>query len=247
MVIWRWKAWAGERGLGLGVNKPRAHAAREPTPLPIPEDAASVMFVGGTFDPPHRAHVELPMRVRDAAEPGAWLVYVPAAQSPHKDAGPVASDADRVAMLELALADVPRSAVWTDELDRDSPSYWVETIRRARRLRPDARLRFVIGTDQAVAFHRWHLAGEILELAEPMVLLREPIGSAEALVEALASARVDDQRAWSGEAIERWRSWIAPVEPMPAASTDVRGGDGSALATAVRSYIVEHGLYAGLV
>jgi nicotinate-nucleotide adenylyltransferase len=86
------------------------------TPLPVPKGAAAVLLCGGVFDPPHKAHVEIPRRVRDELfGRGAWLVYVPAAKSPHKLDGPVASDEERVEMLRLATARVARCAIWTDE------------------------------------------------------------------------------------------------------------------------------------
>ena len=136
---------------------------RETTPMPIGNAGQPglaigprlVVLFGGTFDPPHRGHVELPVRVRDELERRAgcvgegWLVYVPAARSPHKERGPVVSDADRVEMLGRAIAGVPRAGVWTEEIDRaraqqeaggdgrdaraTEPSFTVETVRRARR------------------------------------------------------------------------------------------------------------------
>lgn len=86
--------------------------------------APLLILFGGSFDPPHVAHVRLPMRVREELERRMGclgkgeLIYVPAARSPHKTTGPVASDADRVAMLRLALEGESRASVWTDEMDR---------------------------------------------------------------------------------------------------------------------------------
>ena len=64
------------------------------------------------------------MRVREelerrmGCEGKGELIYMPAARSPHKSTGPVASDADRIAMLRLALEGESRASVWTDEIDR---------------------------------------------------------------------------------------------------------------------------------
>lgn len=190
--------------------------------MPVPRSARSVLLVGGTFDPPHRAHLDLPRAARDLLlGTGAWLVYVPAARSPHKSAGPVASDDDRVTMLRAALRGVPRSRVWTDELDRGpGPSFWIDTIGRALRAAPPGcSVRFVIGADQAAAFHRWKRPREILEFASPIVLLRAPFRTAASLMRALRATGE-----WSKPELEQWASWIAPGKLMRDSSTGVRSG-----------------------
>ncbi|MEO0483937.1 MAG: nicotinate (nicotinamide) nucleotide adenylyltransferase [Planctomycetota bacterium] len=222
--------------------------------LPVEGDGeAGVVLFGGTFDPPHVGHIALAAAARDAAAPGAWLVFVPAARSPHKERGPIASDADRVEMLRLAIAEAPRAVVWTDEIDRaeaggrSGASYWVTTLERARTaLGPEAPMRFIVGADQAVAFRRWHEPERILELADPVVLVREPIGSAAALEAAMrASGEADPD--W----LERWRGRCVRAPKSDASSTAVRAalaaGDARTasvmLTPAVAGYIDERGLY----
>ncbi|MEL7483218.1 MAG: nicotinate-nicotinamide nucleotide adenylyltransferase [Planctomycetota bacterium] len=225
-------------------------STREPIPMPIEVNSdTGVLLVGGTFDPPHVAHIELPRGARDARRPGAGLVFVPAGRSPHKAVGPVASDADRVAMLDYLLKGVEHAAVWTDEVDRadaGEPSYWVNTLERARSLVGGAWLGFVIGADQAVAFDRWREARRILELAEPVVLLREPWGSPEVLLDAMRDA-------WSDGELERWASWCVDVGTIDVSATEIRAllrDDRenarleSVLSPGVLGFIRERGLYA---
>lgn len=220
---------------------------RSITPLPVGSGAREVLLFGGVFDPPHWAHVELAIAARDAVMgEGAWLVYVPAARSPHKPDGPVASNEDRVAMLRLATSGRARVGIWTDELDRadEGPSLWVETVERARRvLDPEATLRFLIGADQAVAFHRWHEARRILELAEPVVMLRDPAPDGASLRE-----RLRETGAWSEDEVEWWAGRVVEHEAMSMSSTQVRrrlaaGEPIESLDARVRAYIAEHGLY----
>lgn len=183
---------------------------------PIPQGPCEVILFGGTFDPPHLAHTRLVPRLRDEAAPGAWLLYVPAARSPHKADAPTA-DAHRVAMLHGALAGVDRAAVWTDELDRAGPSYTIDTLTRLHDARPAARTRLLIGADQAIAFHRWKDARRILTLATPLVMPREPLGDRAALMRALR-----ETGAWSEEELSRWEGWVAPTPLADVSATRLR-------------------------
>ncbi|TVS05999.1 MAG: nicotinate-nicotinamide nucleotide adenylyltransferase [Phycisphaerales bacterium] len=198
------------------------HAAPPVTPLTLPLDADDLILYGGTFDPPTRAHIDLPALARDAVLPGAVLVYIPAARSPHKPGGPDAPDDARVEMLKAAIDARTRTLIWTDEIDRakasGEPSYMVDTLRRARQsLGGKPRMRLLIGADQALAFHRWKDHAEIAQLAEPLVMLRTPSESAEALLDQLA-----ETGAWSDAELERWRARIAPVPTMGVSATDAR-------------------------
>ena len=223
-----------------------------PTPLPIPPEAASILLVGGSFDPPHRGHTQLAASARQAVLPDGWVVFVPAGHAPLKPAGPVAGGPQRCAMTRLATEAIPRAAVWTEEIDRPGPgpSYWVDTLEAARaQVGPGCDLRFLIGTDQLLALPRWRQWRRILALAEPVVVLRQPLGSPEDVVEALAG-----EAAWEGEPTEPWRGRIVTLPLLPFSSTRIRGALTQGLPDAdlhregvdpaVLAYIRAHGLYA---
>jgi nicotinate-nucleotide adenylyltransferase len=233
----------------------------------LPECSVLVLY-GGSFDPPHRAHLEFARLMADRT-PGAGVVMVPAARSPHKTASPGAAGFERVAMLERGLADVglDQKGVWTIELDRGGkgPSYWVDTVRRASRWvkrKPETRrLRFVIGSDQLTAFDRWREPHEILKLARPIVLVRgdegTPVGGADAVVDQAAIERVMEPiRAsgqWSDEELAAFADGFIIGQPIRAvSSTRVRellAEDPEAaelerlLTPGVIRNIREHGLY----
>ncbi|MEL6329014.1 MAG: nicotinate-nicotinamide nucleotide adenylyltransferase [Planctomycetota bacterium] len=212
------------------------------TPWPARTGAPCLLF-GGSFDPPHLAHVRLSRLALARARPTGTLVIVPAARSPHKPDGPVASDADRLAMVRLAWAGYADTAVWTDELDRaaDAPSYWIETLRRAAEITRDS-LAFLIGADQAAALHRWKDAREILALAEPVIAPREPISDRDAL-----RSRLRDAGFWSQDESDRLADAFRDDLPtVPGSSTDVRGGAPGLVPAAVEDYARRHALY-GLV
>lgn len=218
------------------------------------ERCRQVLVYGGSFDPPHLAHVRLPMLAADALGAEA-VVYVPAARSPHKLNGPApAAGSHRLAMLRLALADQPRAVILTDELDQagEGPSYTVDTLERLHdRLgwgKEQGRERgggmrggrLLIGGDQARQFHRWYRADRIAELAEPLVMIRPP----DSLESFLAGFPEESAR-------QLWSKRLIGLPLMDISSRDVRrrlahGDDVSdRLAPAVSDYIRGHGLYGG--
>lgn len=229
---------------------PFAHRTRvktpADTPIPVSPGAAPVVLYGGAFDPPHIAHTVLPGLVRERMAPGGWLVFVPAARSPLKRASGT-PDPHRLAMLRLAIRELPKAAVWTDELDRARPgeaSYWVDTLERARAQLPAVDLRFVIGADQALDFHRWREPRRILTLARPAVMLRAPAESAESLREGLLRAAY-----WSEDEVRAWLDAVVTVPLMAVSATEIRAKLASGtkdlpeLDPAVLGYIREHHLY----
>jgi nicotinate-nucleotide adenylyltransferase len=127
---------------------------------------------GGTFDPVHDGHVH---PVARAAERFGLerVLWVPARLSPHKGTPPTDSR-HRVAMLALALAGRPDWRIALDELDREPPSYTVDTLRAlsARFLRDE--LWLLMGTDALAGFGRWKDPGEIVRLARIAAFHREP-------------------------------------------------------------------------
>ena len=74
------------------------------------------LIYGGTFDPPHLAHVQVPHAAMVTLE-FERVLFIPAFQSPLKDKTPT-SDVHRIAMLELALEDAPWAEISKIEIDR---------------------------------------------------------------------------------------------------------------------------------
>lgn len=207
----------------------------------------SVLVFGGSFDPPHVAHMVLARAARDAVGADV-LLYVPAARSPLKQGGPVASGEERLAMLRLAVADDAKSAVSSVEIDRagPGPSYTVDTLRElSAAFGKSVALRLLIGADQAADFHRWREPDTIVALAEPVVMLRAPSESWEGL-----AARLKGH--WPEAEIARWGRRVVNVPMMDVSATRVRallasGAKdcelGGAVPASVLRYVREHGLY----
>lgn len=194
---------------------------------------------GGTFDPVHWGHLWL----ADACERQAALdhvAFVPTAHQPHKPHAPRASDADRVAMLELALAGHPTWSVSTIELQRGGRSYTIDTLRELQAQRPDVELFLLMGADSLADLPRWREAAEICRLATPLVVQRP--GAPEPDFAALATLVSAERLA----EISRYRI------DMPAtdiSSSDMQrlireGGEWQSLTPpAVAEYIAQRGLY----
>lgn len=127
---------------------------------------------GGTFDPVHFGHLKT---VEAAARKFHFdrVLYVPARLSPFKGAAP--TDArHRVAMLALALEGRADWSIAFDELDREPPSYTIDTLRSltARYLQADIWL--LMGTDTLAELARWKDPEEIVRAARIAAFLREP-------------------------------------------------------------------------
>ena len=93
-----------------------------------------ILLFGGSFDPPHVAHVQLPRQVRAQLDDEV-VVYIPAAQSPHKRNRQPTPTEHRLAMLRAALADTEDTLILTLEVDRAKAgqfSYTVDTLEQLR-------------------------------------------------------------------------------------------------------------------
>lgn len=203
-------------------------------------EADFILVFGGTFDPPQRAHIELPMQVREKVGADA-VAYIPAALSPHKlDQVPTEAH-HRVAMLELALKDIDEAVVLTDEIDRadaGEPSYTVETLTRLQSELPlHVKLRLLMGGDQMRAFSRWKSPEKIVEIADPLVMVRPP-DTRESLLAAMPEA----QRGF-------WAGRLVDVPLMDISGTEIRrrvtAGESidDLVPRAVAQYIERHRLY----
>lgn len=127
---------------------------------------------GGSFDPPHLGHL---VAAQDACTALALdtVLFVPAAQPPHKLGRVLSPPELRLEMLEAALAADERFEACELELRRPGPSYTVETLRQLRGYHAGAELHLLMGADQFGDFASWREPDEILRLAHLVVLSRE--------------------------------------------------------------------------
>lgn len=108
---------------------------------------------GGTFDPPHNAHLAL-ARAALAALRLDELRWIPAGQ-PWQKARTITPAAHREAMVRAAIAAEPRFVLDRIEIERAGPSYTLDTVQALHAARPQAQLFLVIGADQYAGLHTW--------------------------------------------------------------------------------------------
>ena len=190
---------------------------------------------GGTFDPVHIGHLIIATELRHALRLDR-LLFVPTGQPPHKADQAVTADADRLAMLELAIAGDPAFEISTLDLDRAGPSYTADLLRLLGAQLPDARLMFLMGEDSLRDLPSWHQPDAILALAELGIATRPDIDlDLAAIYERLPSAR--------------GRVQIVPTTLIDISSSDLRRRvrDGRPIRylvpTAVEAYIMSNNLY----
>ena len=152
----------------------------------------NIGLFGGTFDPPHIGHL---VAAQDACTALALdrLLFIPAAEPPHKRDTRLASAALRLEMLRAATATNPTFEISTIELERSGPSYTVDTLRQLWQQFPHDTLFLLIGVDQVREFATWREPEEILRLAQVVMLTRAGSEAAPADVvhRTVAVTRVD--------------------------------------------------------
>lgn len=130
---------------------------------------------GGTFDPPHIAHLVVAIDVRDALELDEVLVVVAGEPWQKVDHRRVSPPEVRLEMTRLAIEGVDRLVVCDLEVRRPGPSYTVDTLSELQRLHPDAELHLILGADAAAGLHSWERAEGLPGLCRIVVVDRPGI------------------------------------------------------------------------
>jgi nicotinate-nucleotide adenylyltransferase len=202
---------------------------------------------GGSFDPVHAGHLHAARAALRAFHLDR-VAFVPARLSPHKPGRVLASGEDRMQMLALATAGEPRFVVLGLELEREGPSYTIDTVRAlpaALGEAEDVPIYLILGSDNLVGLESWREAAALIGRVQPVVVHRS---------EDLGGALQQIERRLGPAVAERIRSGYLKLPPVPASSTAIRARLSSSvdpvpraeeveLAPAVHDYIRAHGLY----
>lgn len=125
-----------------------------------------IALFGGSFDPVHHGHLLL---AQDALEQLQLdrVIFIPAGVNPHKlHAAPKAEPLHRLRMLQAAVAGEDRLEVDPVELQREGPSYTVDTAEAMQERWPEARLFMLLGEDNLQKLHTWHRIERLNQLVE---------------------------------------------------------------------------------
>jgi nicotinate-nucleotide adenylyltransferase len=195
----------------------------------------SLGILGGTFNPPHIGHLALARHARSELDLQR-VVLMPAGAPPHK---PIAQDPGperRLAMCRLLVDGLTGVCVSALELERDGPSYTVDTLRAVHEIHSQAELTFIVGADIASSVPAWHEAPELLRLAELAVAAR-PGSDRRGVLDALAPLGNSP----------RVRFLDAPLLDVSSSAVRERAGAGESIeqlvGAGIADYIAEHGLY----
>lgn len=207
---------------------------------------ALLAIYGGAFDPVHEGHLAVACAARDVLD--ADVALVPTGDPRHR-APAHARAAQRVTMLERAIAGQPRLHVDARELSRQGPSYSIDTLEELRAEHgPDVPLAMIVGDDAFAGFPGWHRWMELFDLAHIVVASRpQPAAIPERLAERMAGRLVENPAALHEVPAGCVFRLCLPLHPQ--SSSAVRGRVAAGLSLqgwvpdTVAEYIAMQGLY----
>ncbi|MGL6028191.1 MAG: nicotinate-nucleotide adenylyltransferase [Legionella sp.] len=130
----------------------------------------SIAIFGGTFDPVHNGHIQTSLAIQAHCDFDQYY-FLPCKLPVHK-APSLASNPQRVDMLELALNELPQFAIDLREIERSSPSYMIETLTSIRQQYPDAALTLIMGYDTFCSLPLWFEWQQLIKLAHLLIINR---------------------------------------------------------------------------
>lgn len=129
-------------------------------------------ILGGTFDPIHNGHLIIAQALLEQLKL-ARLLFLISARPPHKKTATMAPWEDRLQMVRLALQGDPRFGISDLEIQREGPSYTVETMEKLQNQYGHRyRVLFVIGADSILEIFNWREPQRLLETSSLVVVPR---------------------------------------------------------------------------
>ncbi len=191
---------------------------------------------GGTFDPPHLAHLLLASEAAYQFKLSRVL-WTLTPNPPHKPNQRITPLEHRLAMLKLTIADDPLFELSRLEMDRPSPHYSVDTIRLLAAQEPNADIVLLIGGDSLYDLPTWHSPSDLIAAVHQIGVMRRPGDSIDlSALESLLPGLKD-----------KVRFVETLIQEVSSSEIRRRVADGEPyryyVPVPVYHYIVEHGLY----
>lgn len=203
----------------------------------VAQEKKRVGIMGGTFDPIHLGHLVIAEAAREELALSE-VIFIPAAQPPHKPGRKVAAAEDRLQLTRLAVEGNPFFRVLDVEMRREGPSYSYDTLRGLVEMHGErSEFYFIIGGDELNTIFTWHRISELFSLCHFVAARRK--GSPLSL---------DEVREQLGEGVLSRIHFVKAPE-LEISSTDIRrrlqGGRSIRylVPEKVEAYIYKEGLY----
>jgi nicotinate-nucleotide adenylyltransferase len=155
----------------------------------------TIAIFGGTFDPIHNGHIQTSIAIQKQFNFDSYRFMpckIPAIKPPT-----TASTAQRITMLELALQKYEEFTIDLREVDRETPSYMVETLDSLRKEYKEASITLIVGYDAFLSLPKWHQGEKILELANLLIIDRDDFNDnkiSNSLKSLIETHEVNDKR-----------------------------------------------------
>ncbi len=194
-------------------------------------------IMGGAFDPPHRGHLSLAERVRDALNlDEIW--FIPTGKIPHKSTKETAPAKDRLAMTRLAVSENPFFRVDAIEVEREGYSYTYETLETLKKEYPGFAFVLLVGADSLDYMEQWREPERIFAACSVAAVGRKGFSCEE-----MELKKRELEMRYNGEII------LVPMDYVDISSTEIRKrireerAIDDLVAVSVAEYIQRHKLY----
>lgn len=194
--------------------------------------ARKIGIFGGSFNPPHIAHLIIAETIRDQFSLDE-IIWIPNYIPPHKSTAGTQDALHRLQMVQKTISGHEHFSLSTIEVDRKGTSYMLDTISLLQEAQPDVLYKLIIGGDSLNDFMTWHKPLEILAKVPIIVYNRTGIDTKNAEVQQHFSDRISYAS--------------APMMDISSTAIRERVAQGYSIRylvpDKVRHYILKHNLY----
>ncbi|RIN35895.1 nicotinate (nicotinamide) nucleotide adenylyltransferase [Staphylococcus succinus] len=120
----------------------------------------SIVLYGGQFNPIHTAHMAVASEVHHRVNPDKFY-FIPSFMSPLKVHNEYLNASDRIKMIQCAIGELGFGEIYLDEIEREGQSYTYDTVMHVLKDYPQAKIYFVVGTDQYNQLDKWYKINEL--------------------------------------------------------------------------------------